>query len=189
MSIPNDSLAPVRHLCGRVSRESWFAAVGEPLTPGEIDDAQCYLDGLGLGPGTPLTVAGVAGWAEASRLLQRPDWDSRWWDAEDLLRTQLLQRATAAHGQSPLLAALTDVTVAANDIVHGAAAIAATRAGTADEQLARVAAGAATQACYLAALATAAGDTATDHPFQAKYRLFAGGRWPLTIADNQFYLF
>jgi len=185
----NQGLAPVRNLCARVARESWFAAVAEPLTLGEIDDAQCYLDGIGLSLDAPIQVTGVTGWDAASRLLQRPDWDRRWWEAEELLRTQLLQRAATSHGQSALIAALTEITVAANDIVHGAAAIAATRAGTADERLARVAAGAATQACYLGALATAAGATATGHPFQAKYRLFAAGRWPLTIADSYFYVF
>ena len=185
MPTPTERLAAIQRQASQVARQSWFAAVGEPLCPGEIEDAQIYLAGLCV---APVSVVGVAGWTAASDLLQQPEWDDRWWHAEERLRGQLLATATDLHGQDTLLVALTNVTVAASDVVHGAAAVAAARRGTADERLSRVAAGAATQACYLAGLATAAGcDTA--HPFHAKYRLFAAGRWPLTIAGNQFHLF
>ncbi len=194
MTAAPDSLAAVHRHGTQLARASWFAAVGEPLTAGERDDAAIYLAGVAF---TATPVVGVAGWPQASELLRRPGWDERVWDNEEEHRRRLLRQATAIHGEAALMTALTAVSVAASDLVHGAAAIAATRGGTADETLTRVAAGAATQACYLAALATAARDPAAeppranddDHPFHAKYRLFAGGRWPLTIADDHFYIF
>ncbi len=187
MTSPSTSrgLDALQQHADQVARQSWFAAVGEPLCPGETEDAVIYLDGLGI---DAVSVTGVTGWATVSRLLQQPEWDERWWHAEERLRQDLLATATALHGQDTLLAALTKVIVTANDIVHGAAAVAAARSGTADARLSRVAAGAAAQACYLSALATAA-SCDTGHPFHAKYRLFAAGRWPLTIADSQFHLF
>ncbi|MHA1567516.1 MAG: hypothetical protein ACTSX7_19570 [Alphaproteobacteria bacterium] len=185
MPTVSEGLAALEQQASQVARQSWFAAVGEPLSPGEIEDAQIYLEGLDI---DAVSVVGVPGWAAASSLLQQPDWDVRWWDGEERLRRQLLDSATDLYGQDTLLAALTKITLAASDIVHGAAAIAAARGGTADERLSRVAAGAATQACYLAGLATAVA-SGNSHPFHAKYRLFAAGRWPLTIAGNQFHLF
>jgi hypothetical protein len=70
----------------------------------------------------------------------------------------------------------------------GAASIAAARDGVADPALSRVAAGAATQAAYQAALARAAGSP-DSHPFAIKFRLFAAGRWPLGLVSDTFHLF
>jgi hypothetical protein len=72
--------------------------------------------------------------------------------------------------------------------VHGAAAVAASRSGVADEALIRAAAGAATQGAYHAALVLAAGGD-EHHPFAIKFRLFEAGRWPLGIVGATFNLF
>lgn len=176
-----------------LARQSWFAAAGEPLTGGEGADAQAWLAGLGLATldGRETGVAPVAGWREAAAIAADPAWDRRWWDAEDDARAALRARAIAAAGtESALLALLTRATDAAGAVVHGAAAIAASRAGIADAALLRVAAGSAAQACYQAALLLATGaGLASDHPFAAKYRLFAAGRWPLGIVAGRYYLF
>ena len=86
------------------------------------------------------------------------------------------------------MAALTRVTEAASAVVMGAASVAAARSGVADAALARVAAGAATEAAYHAGLARIAGAGA-NHPFAIKFRLFAAGRWPLGIAGGILHLF
>jgi hypothetical protein len=69
-----------------------------------------------------------------------------------------------------------------------------------DDQLLRAIAGAAAQAAHLAALALLAADdeaaakaagepTLLDHPFMAKFRLFARGRWPLGLAGRTLNIF
>ncbi len=176
-------LAAVRALAAAIPRGSWFAACGEPLTAGERDDVAAYLADLGL-PDTP--VAGTAGWAEAAATTRRPDWSRAWWDTESREQQALHRRAAERFGEEKLLVALSAVTEAAQPL-HGAAALAMSRAGIADPALARVAAGAAAQACHQAALALAAG-AGSDHLFAAKYRLFAAGRWPLGIVADCFFV-
>jgi hypothetical protein len=62
------------------------------------------------------------------------------------------------------------------------------RGGVADQALMRVAAGAAAQACHQAALARAAG-AGDDHAFAQKFRLYAGGRWPLGVVGGRLFVF
>jgi hypothetical protein len=87
-----------------------------------------------------------------------------------------------------ILEALTEISVQVSDTVHGAAAVAATRGGVADAGLIRAAAGAATMACYQAAVGIAA-ELANDTPFIAQYRLFEAGHWPLCVRGPVFYIF
>lgn len=168
-----------------IARGSWFAATGEPLTQVERDEVAAYLMALDL-PVYP--VVGVQSWVEAKRIADAPDWDRRWWEAEEALRRSALTEAEARIGRDMLMAALSRLTQSVADAHHGAAAVAATRAGNADPALVRAAAGAATQACYLAGLAQAAG-AGQDHAFAVKHRLFIAGRWPLGLVARQFFLF
>lgn len=173
-------LAALDRLSRSIAADSWFAAVGEPLIDAERDEALLYLRGLGF---DQADIAGVSDWQEAKNTADAPNWDPAWWTAEEKTREALLAKAEAAIEERALYDALSKVTRVASDFVHGKAAIAAARGGTADAGLIRSAAGAASMACYQAALAkaAAAGD---DHPFAAKYRLFAAGRWPLAINDG-----
>lgn len=176
-TVAGDLLAAIPHA-------SWFAALGAPLEPGERAELSAYLAGLDL----VATVAPVRDWQTAGRVAAAPDWDRRWWDAEERLRVALLLRAEATAGSEATMKQLTAVTMAAHDATIGAAAMAAA-AGVADQALIRVAAGAATQACYQAALALLAGADATGGPFAAKLRLFRAGRWPLGIVGGRAYIF
>ncbi|MEM7446185.1 MAG: hypothetical protein AAF414_22890, partial [Pseudomonadota bacterium] len=126
---------------------------------------------------------GIDNWHAAHASADAPDWDPAWWTAEDTERARLLKVAEESIDERALYEALSSVTTAASDIIHGKAAVAAARGGIADPGLIRSAAGAGSMACYQAALAkvTDAGD---DHPFAAKYRLFAAGRWPLAINNG-----
>jgi len=178
------SLNTVEPIARRAARASWFAAAGEALTAAEQADAARYLAGLGF---ADVAVAPAGDWARAKALADAPDWDGAWWDAEERLRGALLETAGTRHGRPALLAALSRATQAASDVAHGQAALALVRAGIADPGLARAAAGAATQACYLAALAVAA-EAPADHPFLAKLALFEGGRWPLGIVAGRFHV-
>ncbi|MBV8167816.1 MAG: hypothetical protein JO021_13560 [Alphaproteobacteria bacterium] len=179
------SLGAVAALERRAAAVAWFAAVGTPLTSGARADADAWLQSLGR---ADVMVDGVPDWAAAKALADAPGWDQAWWVAEERQRTALLAEATARHGRAPLFDALTRVTQAASDPAHDRAVDALGRAGLADAGLARAAAGAATQAGYLAALALAAGQPPT-HAFLAKFRLFEAGRWPLGIVSAQLWVF
>ena len=168
-----------------IGSASWFAACGEPLTIAEQDDAACWMASFGM------KISGidpVASWGEAGRLAKSPHWSRAWWDAEEEERKRLYVAAVEAAGEAALLAALTRVTDAATRLLHGAASVAASRAGVADPALTRVAAGAAGQACYQAALVLAA-DAGDTHPFAAKHRLFLAGRWPLGVVGERCFVF
>jgi hypothetical protein len=167
----------------RIASIPWFAAAGEPLADAERAEAMAYLAGLGL---ADVGVAGVTTWLAAKAVADDPAWDRRWWDAEERLRLALRADGRRRLDGDGLERALTRIT-AASDLVHGAAAVACARAGIADPALIKSAAGAATQACYQAALAVAAGAGA-EHTFLVKLRLFAGGRWPLGIVAGVYHV-
>lgn len=177
---PSDGLDALARLARQIPNESWFAALGDPMIDAERDEARLYLDGLGF---TDARVVAVQDWTAARAKALSPDWDPAWWEAEETLRRDLLAEAESKHDEARLYGALTRVTSTAGDTLHGKAAVAASRAGIADPGLIRSAAGAASMACYHAALALAVGAPG-DHPFSAKYRLFSAGRWPLAINNG-----
>jgi hypothetical protein len=168
-----------------IGSASWFAACGEPLTGAEHEEAAGWMAELGV---EVADIERVASWEEAAGLAKSPDWSRLWWDAEEGERKRLYRAAAEAAGEAALLAALTRVTDVATRLLHGAASVAASRAGVADPALTRVAAGAASQACYQAALALAAG-AGDAHPFAAKHRLFLAGRWPLGVVGERCFVF
>ncbi len=159
--------------------------IGEALTAAEQSDAASYVSGLGM---ADAATQEVASWGDAEACIKATDWNSDWWDAEDRLRLDLLERAEQQLGKAAALEALTGISEQVSDVVHGAAAVAAARDGVADAGLIRAAAGAATMACYQAAVEVAA-DPANDNPFIAKYRLFEAGHWPLCVRGTVFYVF
>jgi hypothetical protein len=162
----------------------WFDRVGATLTSEIVGHAETYVAALSL-PACP--IAPVATWRAAAGIAQRPDWSRDWWQAEHE-REQILQRRGAARfGLAPLLAALTDVTEAAAGL-RDCAAAALARADIDDETLAKVAGGAAAQACHQTALALLAGDGG-EPAFGAKHALFAAGRWPLGVVGGSCFVF
>ena len=181
IGLPTATLAALK---AELRAASWFAALGEPLTEGDRSDAGAYAAALGL---ERLTVDFAKDWPEAERLLKSPDWSLRLWDGEETLRRDLLQRAEARHPERTLWMALTELTTEAGDLVHGKAATAASRMGSAAKASIHVAAGSASQAVYQLAVARLAGETAS--PFEGKFRLFAAGRWPLGVVGSRLILF
>ncbi len=183
--LPGNDTSEVAQFAGALSRISWFAAVGQALKGGEARDGRAYLRALGFSDGE---LHAVSTWQEAERITRAPDWNQAWWDGEERLRLSLLEDLYKALGQHPTWSALTRVTDEATKVTLEAAAVAAARDGIADPALTRVAAGAASQAAYQAALARMAG-AGEDHAFAAKFRLFAAGRWPLGLIGSTFYVF
>ncbi|HYB09206.1 MAG TPA: hypothetical protein VEJ16_06025 [Alphaproteobacteria bacterium] len=178
------ALADVDRFAARVRTISWFAAAGEPLLESERTEVERYLERLGI---TGMRVAPARDWIDTERIVRDPHWDRRWWHGEEEVRKALLARAAKDHEMGALISALTRVTNEATGTVLGMALIAALRSGTGHQAIAAAAAGAATQACYQAALAIAAG-TGETHPFAVKRRLFEAGRWPLAAIEDAFYI-
>ncbi|SEO51987.1 hypothetical protein SAMN02990966_02161 [Rhodospirillales bacterium URHD0017] len=177
-------IALLRGVMDEVKAAAWFAALGEPLTDGDRNDATAYATALGVGP---LRVVQAHDWPEAERVLKAPDWSPVWWDREEELRRRLLAAADARYPERELWTALTELTTDAGEIVHGKAATAASRMGSAAKASIHVAAGAAAQAVYQLALARFAEDAAS--PFESKFRLFAAGRWPLGVVGSTLVVF
>lgn len=186
LSLADDSpLRGVAKLARMIGGMSWFAAVGQPLEPSEIEDAELYVAGLGF---PEVRVAAVEDWRAAAAAAQAPDWSQDWWEAEEQMRRALLDEALSRSDEHDLMVALTHVSTRAGEVAHGLAAVSAARGGVADQALIKVAAGAAAQAAYQAALVLAAGED-QDHAFAIKFRLFEAGRLPLGIVGNTFNLF
>lgn len=163
---------------------SWFAALGEPLTEGDRDDAGAYVSALEFGV---MEIGQARDWPDAERLLKSPEWAPAWWDREEALRRKLLAEAEARYPGRALWSSLTELTTEAGDLVHGKAATAAARMGHAAPSSIHVAAGAASQAVYHLALARLAANAGS--PFESKFRLYAAGRWPLGVIGSRLILF
>lgn len=187
------SLRAVARLAKLVGSLPWFSAVGRKLTAAEINDAEAYIAGIGF---PELQVAGIENWLAASAAAQAPDWGDDWWQAEQQMQTALLERALTQVDEHDLQVALMHVSTRAGEVAHEHAAQMAQRQGVSDPALLKVAAGAAAQAAYQAALVLAArgadGEDEEDgeeHPFAIKFRLFEAGRLPLGPAGSTFNLF
>lgn len=187
-----NGLRAVARLSKLVGSLPWFAAVGRKLTPAEINDAEAYISGIGF---DGMQVAGIENWLAASAAAQAPDWGDDWWQAEQQMQTALLDEALQFTDEHDLDVALAHASTRAGEVSHEHAARMAQRQGVSDPALLKVAAGAAAQAAYQAALVLAArsGGTADDdgeeHPFAIKFRLFEAGRLPLGITGSTFNLF
>ena len=184
MSLPRAQVialptALLEALRAEVRAASWFAALGEDLTEGDLVDARAY---AGVSD-----VVRVASWPDAETFLKSSDASLDLWDREEMLRRELLTEAEGLYPERVLWTALTELTTEAGDLVHGKAATAAMRAGNAAAASIHVAAGAASQAVYQLAVARLAGRGAT--PFESKFRLFAAGRWPLGVMGSSLLLF
>jgi len=169
-------LGPLR---AEIRAASWFAALGEPLTDGDVAEARAYAGAV--------EVVRLPSWPEAEAFIKSPDASLDWWNREEALRKSLLAEAETRHPERALWTSLTELTTEAGDLVHGKAATAAARMGNAAPASIHVAAGAASQAVYQLAVARLAGNQTS--PFESKFRMFAAGRWPLGIMGSRLFVF
>ncbi len=183
-AVMTDILLDMAPILDDIRNGSWFAAPGDPLLGSEVADAKIYLKGLGL---TESKIRWAPDWKTARGIIRNPGWNPGWWQAEEKEKARLSDLAARRIGESACLKELSDV-MALSVNLHGPAAVAAARGGVSDPGLIRAAAGAASQASHLAALAKLAGE-GPDHAFAAKFRLFVAGRWPLCAIGSDFYLF
>jgi hypothetical protein len=154
----------------------WFELVGLPFS----DDERAALAGL-----APRIVR-IANWDDARRVAEDAPADAAHdRDADEVVA--LKTRALAHTAPDELLRVMSAVVDRGLDVFHQAAQRTALRAGIADEELTRVAAGAATEAVYRGALAAAV--DGPGHRFVAIARLFASGRWPVARVDDTLFVF
>lgn len=182
-SAPFEATARIDRFAGSIGGEAWFAASGEPATDAEARAARRYLEGLGLGT---LSLRWLKSLDEASAIIRDPAWSRSWADAEQEAVAALTRELDAQLGHDTATERLNRLMSDAGTTVFGFAAAAAARAGIADQGLIRAMAGAASQACFEMALASAL-DRAS-HPAADKYRLFTGGRWPLVVIGDVFHI-
>jgi hypothetical protein len=135
-AVQSETLAAVARFAEGLRPLSWFAAVGQELSTDERREAQDYLAAMGF---LDASIETAPDWRAAEASTRDTQWSRTWWNAEERERIRLLDQAGKVHGQHVLLTALSRVTLAASDVVLGAASIAASRSGIADPTLARVA--------------------------------------------------
>lgn len=186
-SDPDDfpTLRAMARFARAVPRVPWFLRLGEPLTEEVRRAGDSYVHALGF---PDCAVAAVGDWEEAAVAAEDSGFDEPSWEAEEQLTAGLMNEALALVGREELALALAHVSAAAGDAAKPAIEAAAARDGHSDPALLDAAAGAATKACYQAALLLAGGGD-EDHAVAFKYRLFESGHWPLGIIGGTFNIF
>ena len=185
------SLAGLKRFAASFEDVDWFSHLGEPLAPHERALARAYLDRLGF---PDSEIAQLVDWEDAALSAETLDWNNPAWEAEELARTDLGLRALAHISEEGLQIGLTMIADAAGQAIRNAMNEAAALWDVSTEPLQNIAAGSAIQACHNAALSlvVAANDPdfePSSHCFQAKFKLFEMGRWPVGIVGGSFNLF
>ncbi len=174
-----------------LDRIPWFANLGEPLSPGARRAAETYAQRLGF---PQAEIAILVDWDDAAAAAESLDWQSEWWEAEELLRSDLTGRALEALSEEALRIGMTVISEKIVDPAQEGMEQAAVIFDAEDEASKNLAVGSAVQAAHGAALAllAAAQDPEFEietHAFTAKFQLFEFGRWPVAITGSSFNLF
>ena len=173
--------AVVRQYAQRISDGRWFANLGLPLDEREQGTVDAFIRATGATKAVRAT-----SWEDARTIVA--DARGREAAAADAAEVERFKtRALEATDRNALMAAMTTIVDGGLEIFFDRAGAAARAARITDPAIIRVAAGAASEAVYRAALAAAVGE-ADDHRFILRYDLFAKGRWPLARIDDGFYL-
>jgi len=184
------SLSRIRRFAKSLEGVPWFANLGEPMTPGAKAAARAFAEGLGF-PGAEVAI--LVDWEDAAVAAESTDWNSPAWEAEELLRADLTERALGVLSQEALAIASSLI----SDCVSAPAREAMEQASfiwdVEEEDQKQLAVGAAVQAAHQAMLVLiAAADPSFDadnHPFTAKFQLFEFGRWPVALYGSSFNVF
>jgi hypothetical protein len=187
-----------RAFADALSGARFLERLGEPLDMRDRLLCQGYLEGLGF---PDADAALVESWEDAADAAESLDLNAEGWEAEEQLRAAVSTAVLERLDEAGVQAALALVSDKAGEAAKAAVEEAAAMADIEDEALLNAAAGAAVQAAHLAVLALLAadeedaedamadGDVLLDHPFVAKFRLFARGRWPIGLAGRTLNVF
>lgn len=164
-----------------VTDPAFFSRLGEPLDRREQALARAYLDGLGF---PDAEGASLGDWSDAVAAAEALDRDPMAWEAEEMLRTGLVDQVLQRLDDEALQMALSLVASKIGDAARDAAEASAALDDVYDEAVVNAAAGGLVQAAHGAALVilAEAEDDDPPHPFLARWRLFVRGRWPVGVA-------
>tara|TARA_R110002073_G_scaffold38717_1_gene110810 strand:+ start:1537 stop:2145 length:609 start_codon:yes stop_codon:yes gene_type:complete len=178
-------LYKARAFAESLNANTWFSRLGEPLDPRDRTLARAYLDGLGFPEAEP---ALLSDWSEAATAAESLDRDPVGWEAEEMLRAGLITRVLERLDEEAVNVALSQVGSKTHDSSRDAVEEAASIDDIEDMELVHAAAGALAQAANGAALVimAEAEDDDPPHPFLARWRLFARGRWPVGLAGSSY---
>lgn len=174
--------AIVRKYAERIAQGRWFVNLGLPFDERE----QGTLDAYVLATGAAKAVRATS-WEHARTIVsdERAQADAGN-DAAEVGRLEA--RALVATDRAGLMTTMTTIVDGGLEIFFDRAGAAARAARVTDPGIIRVAASAASEAVYRAALAAAVGEPET-HWFILRHELFTNGRWPLARIDEAFYVF
>jgi hypothetical protein len=180
-------LMAVSQFVRMLSEVPWYGALGLELDGREELLSENYLLALGF---PDARIAPIMDWEEAANAAANPDWNTEWWEAEELVRVALVSEACQRADEDTVMIALTHLQNQAIEAVSQPAELAAEAGGVRDEELIRAVAGAGAQAIYQAGLLLAAENEDDEHHvFALKYKLFESGRWPIGVVGNSFHIF
>lgn len=164
-----------------VTDPAFFSRLGEALDPREEALARAYLDGLGFPEVDP---AALGDWSDAVAAAEVMDRDPMAWEADEMLRTGLVEQVLERLDEQAVQAALALVASKIGDAAREAAEASAALDDVYDETVVNAAAGGLVQAAHGAALVVLAEaeDENPPHPFLARWRLYVRGRWPVGVA-------
>lgn len=174
-------LYKARAFAESIADPAFFSRLGERLDSREMTLARAYLDGLGFPDADP---APLGSWEDAAIAAEALDTDPLAWEAEEMLRAGLVERALERLDREALDAAVMLVASAIGDLAREAAEAAAAIDDVYDETVVNTAAGGLIQAAHGAVLVllAEAEDEEPTHPFLARWRLYVRGRWPVGVA-------
>lgn len=178
-------LYKARAFAESIADPAYFSRLGERLDPRERTLARAYLDGLGFPDADP---APLGSWEDAAIAAESLDTDPLAWEAEEMMRAGLVERALERLDAEGLEAALMLVSSSIGELAREAAEAAAAMDDVFDETVVNAAAGGLIQAAngaVLVLLAEAEDETPT-HPFLARWRLYVRGRWPVGVAGSTY---
>ena len=174
-------LYKARAFAESIADPAFFSRLGERLDSREVTLARAYLDGLGFPDADP---APLGSWEDAAIAAEALDTDPLAWEAEEMLRAGLVERALERLDREALDAAVMLVASAIGELAREAAEAAAAIDDVYDETVVNTAAGVLIQAAHGAVLVllAEAEDEEPTHPFLARWRLYVRGRWPVGVA-------
>jgi hypothetical protein len=174
--------AIVRKYAERIAQGRWFVNLGLPFDEREQGTIDAYVRATGLAKAVRVTA-----WEDARTIVG--DARARAAADRDVAEVERLkERALGATDRAALMTTMTTIVDGGLEIFFDRAGAAARAARVTDPAIIRVAASAASEAVYRAALAAAVGEPET-HWFILRHELFTNGRWPLARIDDGFYLF
>lgn len=178
-------LYKARAFAESIADPAFFSRLGEGLDTREKTLARAYLDGLGFPDAEP---APLGSWEDAAIAAESLDTDPLAWEAEEMLRAGLVERALQRLDPEGLEAALMLVSSSIGELAREAAEAAASMDDVYDEMVVNIAAGGLIQAANGAVLVllAEAEDEEPPHPFLARWRLYVRGRWPVGVAGSTY---